>query len=143
MCSIWSAADGRMTQLFSQILSSMKTHLPWGRDTLVVEIHSKKTQEQRTRACLAGTTRSADAMNVQIARTRDSDLDDTRDAGIVDSASRHVRSDEYRLPTTRLTQLFSQILSSMKTHLPWGRDTLVVEIHSKKTRGRKEAGRGQ
>ncbi|GAA5993606.1 hypothetical protein JCM10908_000140 [Rhodotorula pacifica] len=40
----------RLTQLFSQILSSMKTHLPWGRDTLVVEIHSKKTQEQRTRA---------------------------------------------------------------------------------------------
>ncbi|GAA5942198.1 hypothetical protein JCM1841_006093 [Sporobolomyces salmonicolor] len=40
----------RMTQLFSQILMSMKNHLPWGRDTLVVEIHSKKTQDQRTRA---------------------------------------------------------------------------------------------
>ncbi|BGP19700.1 hypothetical protein JCM10213_001878 [Rhodosporidiobolus nylandii] len=40
----------RMTQLFSLVLSSMKNHLPWGRDTLVVEIHSKKTQEQRTRA---------------------------------------------------------------------------------------------
>ncbi|GAA5865755.1 hypothetical protein JCM1840_003248 [Sporobolomyces johnsonii] len=40
----------RMTQLFSHILQSMKNHLPWGRDTLVVEIHSKKTQEQRTRA---------------------------------------------------------------------------------------------
>jgi ATP-dependent RNA helicase MSS116 len=40
----------RMTQLFSLIVSSMKHHLPWGRDTLLVEIHSKKTQEQRTRA---------------------------------------------------------------------------------------------
>ncbi|GAA5973078.1 hypothetical protein JCM11641_000403 [Rhodosporidiobolus odoratus] len=40
----------RMTQLFSLVLSSMKTHLPWGRDTHIVEIHSKKTQEQRTRA---------------------------------------------------------------------------------------------
>ncbi|GAA5895483.1 hypothetical protein JCM6882_006266 [Rhodosporidiobolus microsporus] len=40
----------RMTQLFSQILISMKNHLPWGRDTHVVEIHSKKSQEQRTRA---------------------------------------------------------------------------------------------
>ncbi|GAA6064214.1 hypothetical protein JCM10212_003823 [Sporobolomyces blumeae] len=40
----------RLTQLFAQILSSMKTHLPWGRDTLVVEIHSKKSQDQRTRA---------------------------------------------------------------------------------------------
>ncbi|GAA5871178.1 hypothetical protein JCM8547_001478 [Rhodosporidiobolus lusitaniae] len=40
----------RLTQMFSQILQSMKTHLPWGRDTLVVEIHSKKSQEQRTKA---------------------------------------------------------------------------------------------
>ncbi|GAA5982348.1 hypothetical protein JCM5350_006152 [Sporobolomyces pararoseus] len=40
----------RLTQLFSQILSSMRNHLPWGRDTLVVEIHSKKSQDQRTRA---------------------------------------------------------------------------------------------
>lgn len=40
----------RMTQLFSQVVNSMKHHLPWGRDTLLVEIHSKKTQEQRTRA---------------------------------------------------------------------------------------------
>lgn len=40
----------RLTQLFSLILSSMKTHLPWGRDTRVIEIHSKKSQEQRTRA---------------------------------------------------------------------------------------------
>ncbi|GAA6043521.1 hypothetical protein JCM8097_002257 [Rhodosporidiobolus ruineniae] len=40
----------RMTQLFSLVLSSMKNHLPWARDTLVVEIHSKKSQEQRTRA---------------------------------------------------------------------------------------------
>ncbi|GAA5839658.1 hypothetical protein JCM5353_003332 [Sporobolomyces roseus] len=40
----------RLTQLFSQILISMKNHLPWGRDTLVVEIHSKKSQDQRTRA---------------------------------------------------------------------------------------------
>ncbi|GAA5899832.1 uncharacterized protein JCM6883_006000 [Sporobolomyces salmoneus] len=40
----------RLTQLFSQILIAMKNHLPWGRDTLVVEIHSKKSQDQRTRA---------------------------------------------------------------------------------------------
>ncbi|GAA6023781.1 hypothetical protein JCM10207_001192 [Rhodosporidiobolus poonsookiae] len=40
----------RLTQLFSLVLSSMKTHLPWGRDTNVVEIHSKKSQDQRTRA---------------------------------------------------------------------------------------------
>lgn len=40
----------RMTQLFSLVVNSMKHHLPWGRDTLLVEIHSKKTQEQRTRA---------------------------------------------------------------------------------------------
>lgn len=40
----------RMTQMFSLILSSMKTHLPYGRDTNIVEIHSKKSQEQRTRA---------------------------------------------------------------------------------------------
>ncbi|GAA5826835.1 hypothetical protein JCM11251_002911 [Rhodosporidiobolus azoricus] len=40
----------RMTQLFAEVLRSMKNHLPWGRDTNVIEIHSKKTQEQRTRA---------------------------------------------------------------------------------------------
>ncbi|GAA6009117.1 hypothetical protein JCM11491_005755 [Sporobolomyces phaffii] len=40
----------RLTQLFAQILIAMKNHLPWGRDTLVVEIHSKKSQDQRTRA---------------------------------------------------------------------------------------------
>lgn len=40
----------KMTQLFALIVQSMKHHLPWGRDTLLVEIHSKKTQEQRTRA---------------------------------------------------------------------------------------------
>lgn len=40
----------RLTQLFSLVLNSMKNHLPWGRDTLLVEIHSKKDQSQRTRA---------------------------------------------------------------------------------------------
>jgi ATP-dependent RNA helicase MSS116 len=40
----------KMTQLYSSILSSMKNHLPWGRDTLIVEIHSKKDQTQRSRA---------------------------------------------------------------------------------------------
>ncbi|BGP35017.1 hypothetical protein JCM10296v2_006847 [Rhodotorula toruloides] len=40
----------RMTQLFAQLLVAMKPHLPWGRDTNIVEIHSKKDQNQRTRA---------------------------------------------------------------------------------------------
>jgi ATP-dependent RNA helicase MSS116 len=40
----------RMTQLFAEVLISMKNHLPWGRDTTVIEIHSKKNQEQRSRA---------------------------------------------------------------------------------------------
>ncbi|BGP27312.1 RNA helicase [Rhodotorula toruloides] len=40
----------RMTQLFAQLLVAMKPHLPWGRDTNIVEIHSKKDQRQRTRA---------------------------------------------------------------------------------------------
>ncbi|BGP51288.1 hypothetical protein JCM10450v2_007217 [Rhodotorula kratochvilovae] len=40
----------RMTELFASILQQMKAHLPWGRDTLVIEIHSKKNQQQRTRA---------------------------------------------------------------------------------------------
>lgn len=40
----------RLTQLFSLILSTMKNHLPWGRDTRIIEIHSKKSQEQRTHA---------------------------------------------------------------------------------------------
>ena len=39
-----------MTQLMAQVLGAAKNHLPYGRDTLLVEIHSKKTQEQRTRA---------------------------------------------------------------------------------------------
>lgn len=47
----------RLTQLFSLVLNSMKHHLPWGRDTLLVEIHSKKDQSQRTRA--SDTFRSA------------------------------------------------------------------------------------
>ena len=49
----------RLTQLFSLVLNSMKHHLPWGRDTLLVEIHSKKDQSQRTRA--SDTFRSATA----------------------------------------------------------------------------------
>jgi len=40
----------RMTELFSSVLQQMKAHLPWGRDTLCIEIHSKKTQQQRTKA---------------------------------------------------------------------------------------------
>ncbi|GAA6056898.1 hypothetical protein JCM3770_001315 [Rhodotorula araucariae] len=40
----------RMTELFASILQQMKAHMPWGRDTLVIEIHSKKNQQQRTRA---------------------------------------------------------------------------------------------
>lgn len=33
------------------------------------------------------------------------------------------------LPTTRLTQLFSQVLVRMKRELPWGQATRVYEIH--------------
>ncbi|GJN93328.1 hypothetical protein Rhopal_006375-T1 [Rhodotorula paludigena] len=40
----------RLTEMFASILLQMKAHLPWGRDTLIVEIHSKKNQTQRTRA---------------------------------------------------------------------------------------------
>ncbi|SGZ23980.1 BQ5605_C023g09674 [Microbotryum silenes-dioicae] len=40
----------RMTQMFSLVLQAMKAHFPWARDTHIVEIHSKKDQNQRTRA---------------------------------------------------------------------------------------------
>ncbi|KAL8281347.1 hypothetical protein RQP46_006381 [Phenoliferia psychrophenolica] len=41
------------------------------------------------------------------------------------------------LPTTKLTQLYSLLLSSLSTHLPWGRKTQILEIHSKKDQGQR------
>lgn len=41
------------------------------------------------------------------------------------------------LPTTKLTMLFSTLLSTLATHLPWGRRTSIMEIHSKKDQGQR------
>ena len=41
------------------------------------------------------------------------------------------------LPTTKLTMLYSLLLSTLSTHLPWGRKTQILEIHSKKDQGQR------
>ncbi|KAK4052590.1 hypothetical protein OIO90_004218 [Microbotryomycetes sp. JL221] len=40
----------KMTEIFALVMSAMKAHLPWARDTKIIEIHSRKSQAQRTRA---------------------------------------------------------------------------------------------
>jgi ATP-dependent RNA helicase MSS116 len=43
------------------------------------------------------------------------------------------------LPTTRFTILFSNLLASLRRHLPWGARTEVFEIHSKKDQKQRDA----
>lgn len=44
------------------------------------------------------------------------------------------------LPTTRLTELFAQVIDSMKKYLPWGaRRTIIYELHSKKSQASRDA----
>ncbi|KAM0791043.1 hypothetical protein ACM66B_004339 [Microbotryomycetes sp. NB124-2] len=40
----------KMTEVFALLVSAMKAHLPWARNTNIIEIHSRKNQQQRTRA---------------------------------------------------------------------------------------------
>ncbi|KAK4046353.1 hypothetical protein OIV83_006134 [Microbotryomycetes sp. JL201] len=40
----------KMTEVFALVMSAMKAHLPWARNTNIIEIHSRKSQQQRTRA---------------------------------------------------------------------------------------------
>ena len=49
----------KLTQLYSILLSTMSSHLPWGHKTKIMEIHSKKDQSQRTRASSAFRTSTA------------------------------------------------------------------------------------
>jgi ATP-dependent RNA helicase MSS116 len=43
------------------------------------------------------------------------------------------------LPTTRLTEVYTQILTLMQPYMPWGmRKTEIVEIHSRKTQQQRD-----